>query len=531
LKKRQVETVHLISNGDFRDTVGVACWPKQEETLRAVEQAFGELGVRTVRAHGFKDREEHGFITTQAEGCRIFADLNKTAAVAVVMSSWVWANHIASSLKLHRGPILLIGNFDGTWPGLVSLLNHSAVLDRLGIEHAKVWSSEFRNDDKFMGSLETWLERGLIEYSEEHISDAKSLSLSDEAVRAGKAVAGDILRRKRILGQMDPGCMGMLNAVMSPDTLAAVGMPLELLNQSDLLAEMALVPERRAAEHLRWLEEKGTHFHWSDEPESGLTRQQVLEQMKMYHAAGVLYRRYGLSAIGIPYQYGLVRCTSASDLAEGMLNNCERPAIKDPDTGEVIEHGAPIVHFNEGDVGSAVPQVLMKEILSRKGMAPETTLHDVRWGDWWAGDFVWALEISGGGPPAHWNGWENTHVYRQPVEYFPKGGGTCSGVSRPGTITWARFYERYGAVGMDCGTGEVVSLPDEEVRRRLEATTREWPIANVLIPGYSRDQLMSTHRSNHLTMCYGDILQELIAAATNLGIPVQVVGDAREQLT
>ena len=45
---------------------------------------------------------------------------------------------------------------------------------------------------------------------------------------------------------MDPGCMGMLNTVMSPDKLAQIGMPLELLNQSDLLAEMSLVEDDEA---------------------------------------------------------------------------------------------------------------------------------------------------------------------------------------------------------------------------------------------------------------------------------------------
>ena len=83
---------------------------------------------------------------------------------------------------------------------------------------------------------------------------------------------------------------------------------------------------------------------------------------------------------------------------------------------------------------------------------------------------------------------------------------------------------------MDLGAGEVVELPDYEVERRLGSTTREWPVANVHIPGYGRDELMSTHRSNHITICYGDILTELAAAAAALGIPVNVVGDAREGL-
>ena len=520
----------LISNGDFRDSVGVNCWPKQEETLRAVEKAFGELGVETFRANPFKKDRNHGFINTQAEGCGVFAGLQPDVPVVIVLSGWVWAHHVASSLELHRGPILLLANFDGTWPGLVSLLNHSATLERMNIAHSRLWTDSFTGDPGFMKNLKTWIDTGSIAYPADHVTRLEELRIPGEAVEFGGEVADDILRNKRILGQMDPGCMGMLNAVLSPDRMAAIGMPVELLSQSDLLAEMELVPDVVAGENLGWLENRGVTFHYGKDGATELVEPQVLAQMKMYTAAGVIYERYGLSAIGIPYQYGLVRCTSASDLAEGMLNNSDRPDIIYPGTGEVINRGKPIVHFNEGDLGSGIPQVLMYEILTRKGMPPETTLHDVRWGDEWEGRFVWVFEISGGAPPAHWGGWEETHVYRQPEMYFPRGGGTCSGVSKPGAITWARFYESFGEIGLDCGTGEVVEMPGEEVRRRLERTTKEWPVAMVHIPGYGRDRLMSTHRSNHITICYGDILMELAAVASNIGIDVNIVGDARNAI-
>jgi hypothetical protein len=253
-------------------------------------------------------------------------------------------------------------------------------------------------------------------------------------------------------------------------------------------------------------------------------------QMKMYSAAALIFHRFGLSAIGIPYQVGLVRAVPASDLPEGMLNNSDRPDVIDPDTRQIINRGKPIVHFNEGDMGSGIPQVLMGEIYQRKSMPPETTLHDIRWGRQFDDKFIWVFEISGGAPPAHFGGWEHTKVYRQPKMYFPLGGGTCSGISKPGTITWARFYERFGEIGMDCGTGEVIHLPEQEVQDRLENTTAEWPIANVHIPGYGRDQCMASHMSNHITMGYGDILQELVAVCLYLGIPTRVAGNVKDTL-
>ena len=199
----------------------------------------------------------------------------------------------------------------------------------------------------------------------------------------------------------------MMNAVMDPAKLGAIGMPIELLNQSDLLAEMALVSDREAQSNLNWLVRKGTNFHWGTDGSKELVHGQVFEQMKMYSAAGRIFNRYGLSAMGIPYQYGLVRCCAASDLVEGMLNNSERPNIKDPETKEIVNKGKPIAHFNEGDIGAGVPQALMNDIYQAKGMPPETTLHDVRWGTEVDGKFVWVFLISGGAPPAHFGGWKN----------------------------------------------------------------------------------------------------------------------------
>ena len=521
---------YLISNGDFRDAACRECWPKQQETLKAVEAAFSQLGFDTQVLPEFDSQRGHGFITKQHEGTQVFSQIDPGAPVVIVLSIWAYSHHVCGPLQTHKGPILLLANFDGTWPGLVALLNHTGTLDRLCVKHSRLWSENFAEDAQFMEQLKSWCENGEVHHDTSHLTDANTLTLSSEANEFGQELAADIIQTKRIMGQLDPGCMGMLNALINPAKLGAIGMPLELLNQSDLLAEMELVSDEEAQGHLNWLVEKGVWFNWGADQYEELVHSQVLSQMKMYSAAARTYKRFGLSAIGIPYQLGLVRCVPSSDLPEGMLNNGERPDVVDPDTGEVINAGKPIVHFNEGDMGSGIAQVLMHDIYSRKGMPPETTLHDIRWGREYDGKFIWVFEISGGAPPAHFGGWANAKVYRQPRMYFPLGGGTCSGVCKPGVITWARFYEQFGEIGMDCGTGEVIELPQAETQDRLEKTTAEWPIANAYIPGYGRDQCMATHMSNHITIGYGDILQELIATCQHLGIPTRIAGNVNNTL-
>jgi hypothetical protein len=86
--------------------------------------------------------------------------------------------------------------------------------------------------------------------------------------------------------------------------------------------------------------------------------------------------------------------------------------------------------------------------------------------------------------------------------YFPLGGGTLSGVSRPGEMVWSRLFVMGGQLHVDIGRGTVVSLPEAETQRRLLATTPQWPIMHAVLHGVSRDQFMGRHRANHVNVAY-----------------------------
>ena len=138
--------VYLISNGDSRDTSCRAGWPKQDETLKATKAAFDKLGVKTEVLPSFSPDRKHGFVMKQCEGTEIFSKIEPDAPVAIVLSVWAYAHHVTGSLQSHKGPILLVANFDGTWPGLVALLNHAGTLDRLCVKHSRIWSEKFVDD-------------------------------------------------------------------------------------------------------------------------------------------------------------------------------------------------------------------------------------------------------------------------------------------------------------------------------------------------------------------------------------------------
>jgi hypothetical protein len=115
--------------------------------------------------------------------------------------------------------------------------------------------------------------------------------------------------------------------------------------------------------------------------------------------------------------------------------------------------------------------------------------------------------------------------------YFPLGGGTLQGVSKPGEIVWSRIFVMDGQLHADLGLGTVVELPDQEVQRRWKATTPVWPIMNAIIKGVSRDQMMARHKANHLNVAYAPSVNEawfaLAAKAAMLdemGIKVHLCG-------
>jgi hypothetical protein len=195
----------------------------------------------------------------------------------------------------------------------------------------------------------------------------------------------------------------------------------------------------------------------------------------------------------------------ASDLAEGLLNDADRPPVRAADDGRVLYEGRPVPHFNEVDEGSAVDALVTNRVWTALGYDAATTLHDVRWGAPYGDDYVWVFEISGAVPPAHLvGGYAGAVSERQPPVYFGLGGGTIKGVSRPGEIVWSRVFIMDGALHVDIGRGTVVELPQAETERRWQATTPQWPIMHAVLHGVTRDQMMARHRANHIQVAYAD---------------------------
>lgn len=533
------KVIYLLANGDLRASANQKCEREQLLMEAKLAKALRREGWSVKRAHGFRKEVGHSFIDSQKYGMEIFRKIPVDAPLIVAEAVWQYSHHILHGLSTHRGPILTVANWSGTWPGLVGMLNLNGSLTKAGVRYSSLWSEDF-TDAKFLGGLRTWLRTGKVTHPTPHVRSLARAKLPAAALRLGQRFATDFRTKKAILGVFDEGCMGMYNAIIPDELLHPTGVFKERLSQSSLYAKMLTVKDTEAQSALRWLLRKGMKFAWGKNEKTELTKRQTLEQLKMYIAAVRIADEFGCATIGIQYQQGLKDLAPASDLVEGLLNNRERPPVRHERTGKVLFEGEALPHFNEVDECAGLDGLVTYQLWQELGYEPENTLHDLRWGRQYTGKvgnreldaYVWVFLISGAAPPAHFiKGFRGTVSERQPAMYFRLGGGTVKGVSKPGWIVWSRVFVEDGKLKYDTGIGEVVTLPKAETEDRWKQTTSQWPIMHVVLQGVDRDQMMARHKSNHIQVVYAPNkaaavkgLAAKAAAFRELGLEVAVCG-------
>jgi hypothetical protein len=531
-----VKTVYLVASGDLRLSANQNCWAAQEAMERQVVAAVEREGAKVQRAHPYDPVMKHGFIDSQKRGIEIFRTIPPTAPVMVAEAVWQYTHHVLPGLMTHRGPILTVANWSGTWPGLVGMLNLNGSLAKAGVKYSTLWSEDF-TDEFLIKGLRKWLTTGKVSHDISHVRPYAKVKVPARAANIGVKFAQEFRAKKSIMGIFDEGCMGMFNAIIPDELLNPTGIYKERLSQSALFAKMRTVSDAEARGVYDWLRAKGIKFQLGKDEATELTEPQVLAQCKMYIAAVRIADEFGCDTIGIQYQQGLKDVTPASDLVEGLLNNVERPPVYHETTGKELYAGEALPHFNEVDESAGLDALLTNRIWRILGLCPETTLHDVRWGrriktdsiD----DFVWILEISGAAPPAHFvDGYKGATSERQPAMYFPLGGGTIKGISKPGAVVWSRVFVQNNKLNCDIGLGEAVQLPEAVTQEHWKLTTSQWPMMHLVMRGITRDQFMARHKANHIQVVYAPdeasarrALFAKAAAMNELGVNVSFCGE------
>ena len=538
--------IQLVASGDLRESANRVCWPAQAAMEAALGEAVAAAGHRIVRGHEVDPARGHGFIASQREGIEVFGRLDPRAPLVVAEAVWQYSHHVLAGLSSHAGPILTVANWSGQWPGLVGLLNLNGSLTKAGIAYDSLWSETF-TDDWFRTRLGSWLAGSRVEHDTSHVrpfSEGETLgldgshdSLLHKAREVGEGAAAQLQRGKAILGVFDEGCMGMFNAIVPDHLLMPLGVFKERLSQSALYHESQQVGDAEAEAVRDWLDAHGMQFYTGPDHESDLTDGQIRDQARMYIAAVRLADDFGCDAIGIQYQQGLKDLLPASDLVEGMLNNDKRPPVRSRDGSRELFAGRSLPHFNEVDECAGLDGLLTTRLHRAMGQPPENTLHDLRWSAPYSDDDrqhddVWVLEISGAAPPAHFaGGWAAAEGFRQPPMYFPAGGSTVRGISRPGAVVWSRVFVEDDRLKIDLGRATALELPRDETERRWNATTPQWPIMHAVLHGVSRNQMMARHKANHIQVAYAEsdaaadaCLLAKAVACRQLGLDVSLCG-------
>ncbi|MFC7597509.1 fucose isomerase [Terrabacter sp. GCM10028922] len=522
--------VYTVASGDLRLSANTTCWPVQQQLEADFATAVEAQGWTVWRAHGIDPDTGHGFIDSQRRGIEVFRSIPKDAPLVVVEAVWQYSHHVLAGLRSHEGPILVVANWSGRFPGLVGLLNLAGSMTKAGIDYSILWSEDF-TDEWARNGLKTWLADGRVTHDQSHVRDLPQLPASAES-ELGRALAEQLRRDKAVVGVFDEGCMGMYNAIFDDELLNPLGIYKERLSQSALVAEMSRVSDGEAEAVYTWLKDAGLTFHLGADEATELTEAQLRSQFRMYVAALRIADDFGLDAVGIQYQQGLKDTVPASDLVEGLLNNRDRPPVTSRDGSRELYAGEPLPHFNEVDWGVAVDALVTNRVWNAMGLDPATTLHDVRWGETYGDDFVWVFEISGSVPASHNGGYDKSYSMRQPPMFFPLGGGTLSGVSKPGEVVWSRVFIMDGVLHVDLGRASAVELPAGETQRRLEATDKQWPIMHAVLHGIDRDQFMARHKANHVNVVYAPDAETADRALTAkaamfdaLGVRVHLCGD------
>jgi hypothetical protein len=497
----------LVASGDLRLSANQICWEAQSAMEKSLTAAIESFGWSIQRANAYDTDKKHGFIDSQKLGIEVFKNIPEHVPLIVAESVWQYSHHVLPGLTTHKGPILTVANWSGQWPGLVGMLNLNGSLTKAGVKYSTLWSENF-DDDFFLTGVKQWLEKGKVSHDTSHVQEYGNVSISKEDEQVGHQFAEKFRKNKAIMGVFDEGCMGMFNAIVPDHLLHPTGIFKERLSQSTLYARMRMVKDDEAEDVLLWLLDKGMKFNWGTDPDTELTREQTLAQCKMYIASLRIAAEFGCDTIGIQYQQGLKDLVPASDLAEGLLNNTDRPPVYSEE-GKELYAGKALPHFNEVDECAGIDTLVTYRLWNELGMNGDNTLHDLRWGAHFKNEnidaFVWVFLISGAVPPEHFTGgYKGASSDRQPPMYFRLGGGTVKGVSRPGDIVWSRIYVMDNSLHCDIGTGKAVSLPEEESDKRWQNTTPQWPVMHAVLDGVTRDQLMAQHKANHIHVVYVD---------------------------
>jgi L-fucose/D-arabinose isomerase len=400
---------------------------------------------------------------------------------------WAFPHFTMLAATATAGPLLLLGNIDPAYPGMVGMLAGGGGLDQVGRTHVRAWGN---------------------------IDDPDVLGRVLGYVRAAVAVSR---LRGSTFGRIGGRPMGMYTAVADADQwIDTFGVDVEEIDQWELVRRSEFVSAKRVAAAADWLEKTSAGVHYDGDR---LTRELFERQIRVYYAMRELIDEWRLDFSGIKGQPELTAHFCTTDVAEAFLN--------DPYDWE----GPKDTHVcaTEADMDGALTMQLFKLMT---GGTP-VLFADVR--HYHADRDVW--DLCNSGQHATWYAARSSdpaqnlarvHFYPE-VFYFPAGGASVHHLAAPGEATFARLTRQARSYRMQVARGSFVNFDDDINTELMRQSTFEWPHAFARL-SVDAGEFLSRFGANHIHAVPGDHVAELQAACAFLGISFEPLGDLTQQV-
>ena len=396
---------------------------------------------------------------------------------------WAFPHFTMLAADAIPGPLLLLGNIDPAYPGMVGLLAGAGGLDQIGRVHARAWGD---------------------------IADRAVLDRVLAQIRAAGAAQG---LRGSTFGRIGGRPMGMYTAVANADQwMRTFGVDVEEIDQWEVVRRSADIDSKRVTAGRVWLEKHTAGVHY----DGGRLTPEILErQIRSYHAIRELIDEWHLDFSGIKGQPELTSHFCTMDLAEAFLN--------DPYDWEGPK--ATHVTSTEADMDGALTMQILKLLT---GGTP-VLFADVR--HYHADKDVW--DLCNSGEHATWyaarssdplENLSRVHLYPESF-YFPAGGAAVHHLAAPGEATFARLTRFDGNYRMQVMRGKFETYDDATNEAMMRMSSPEWPhaFARLKVPA---DEFLSRFGANHIHAVPGDHVADLKAVCHLLGVEYQGLGDS-----
>lgn len=396
-----------------------------------------------------------------------------------IFSYPVWAFPHFSMHAAHAtpGPLLLLGNIDPAYPGMVGMLAAGGGLDQAGRRHERLWGDATSNPVR------------------------ARLAVLVRAAHAVRSLEGTTF------GRIGGRSMGMYTAVARTDEwMSRFGIDVEEIDQWEIVRRSELVPQSLAAAGRQWLEKRVAKVHY----DGGKLTPEILErQVRSYYALRELIDEWHLDFTGIKGQPELTNHFATTDVAEAFLN----------DPYDFDGPKQPHVCATEVDMDGALTMRIMNRITGTPVL-----FADVR--HYFPDRGIWDLENSG--QHATWfarrsddpaENLSSVHLYPEEF-YFPAGGASVHHLAAPGEITLARLSRCDGRYRMQLTRGRFEQYDDQTNQALMRQSTYVWPHAFTRMDAPA-EVFLSRFGANHIHAVPGDIVAELEAACRFLDIDME----------